>query len=153
MRGSYGHYIHNQKLKVYYNEYGTERFMNTQQTRVIDIEGPEESGRMSFEFWDKYFASVCLYDYECVRYLQPECNSNLRMEFRFSRIDGQAETLMQAIRKTAAFDNIIKARYGRDPSSPYPFRFGPRYYQSAARNFKISLNSKSRFLREPKFED
>jgi hypothetical protein len=62
---------------------------------------------------------MCLFEYERVRFLDAKEEGNIRMEFRFFRIDSQAETLMTAIKDTPEFKGIITAEYGKDPCDPY----------------------------------
>jgi len=103
------------RLKVVYSKYGFRGNRFDHMSRVIEIEGPEEL--MTVDFWKTWFETLCYVECESIRFMEMDRPPPGRksMEFRFVRIDGQAQPLLQAIKKTSEFDGVIKARYGLDP--------------------------------------
>jgi len=95
-----------------YNRYGYRR--NTRNySRVLIVEGPE--AMMNLDLWNEYFVHYSKFVWD--RVLEIECATpgNKAFEFRFSRIDGQAETCLLAIRAEPAFAGTITVKYGADP--------------------------------------
>jgi hypothetical protein len=95
-----------------YNRYGYRR--NTRNySRILIVEGPE--GMMKLDSWNKYFGHYSKFVMD--RILEVECATpgNKAYEFRFSRIDGQAETCFMAIQAEPVFAGIVTVKYGADP--------------------------------------
>lgn len=69
---------------------------------------------MNRDFWVKYFADYSIIDWDRINY--PACDEPDRatMEFRFSRIDGQAETCYQAVTADPEMHDF-DIYYGEDP--------------------------------------
>ncbi|TVY35821.1 hypothetical protein LOCC1_G008365 [Lachnellula occidentalis] len=99
-------------LGLRYNRHGYRR-NNRDYSRVIIVEGPERV--MNLATWDRYFRhySDLVYD----RVLDVHCATwgNKAYAFHFSRIDGQAETCLLAIKAEPSFQGHIAVRYGQDP--------------------------------------
>jgi hypothetical protein len=95
-----------------YNRYGCRRSTRNY-SRVLIVEGPE--GMMKLDSWNKYFVHYSKFVMD--RVLKVECATpgNKAYEFRFSRIDGQAETCFMAIKAEPYFAGLITVQYGADP--------------------------------------
>ncbi|KAE8447764.1 hypothetical protein EG329_010158 [Mollisiaceae sp. DMI_Dod_QoI] len=113
----YGIKIGTNVLRLRYNRFGSRR-RNTSETRVLQIEGPVE--KMTWMFWREYFNAACVYQMD--RWLYIPCNSpgRLRMEFRFSRIDGQAQTCRQSLERDRNMRDVLW-KYGSDPCEQQGF--------------------------------
>ncbi|KAH6673663.1 hypothetical protein B0J14DRAFT_638658 [Halenospora varia] len=86
--------VHGSQIQIRYNRHGyLNNYVNY--SRVLVLEGPV--ALMGQKFWLGYFGHYSLCNFEPVRYLPSKAVGTLRMEFRFIRIDGQAETCMQAV--------------------------------------------------------
>lgn len=112
--------VGNHQLNIRYNREGqTERF--GVETRVLILEGPEQI--MTFEFWRAYFDEACIWDLDNWVYLTsgPVAKGNRRMEFRFGRVDGQAQTCLLKIKKDPCFEGVVEAKYGLDPCAQASF--------------------------------
>jgi hypothetical protein len=69
---------------------------------------------MNKKFWDEYFADYSVVDWDRINY--PACDEPDRatMEFRFARIDGQAQTCYQAVMADPTMDEV-EIYYREDP--------------------------------------
>lgn len=105
-------YLGGHRLKVMYNRSGN-RARAGYETRVLRIEGPTD--KMNWEFWSSFFADGIVYDLDRWSYVPCETEGKAAMEVRFARVDGQAQTGIQKIAKTASMEGVFSARYGKDP--------------------------------------
>lgn len=114
-RSDDGVWVRGKRLEARYNRHGY-RMNETNQTRVLIIEGPTKI--MKFEKWDAYFRIQCHLEWDCHLTHETVCGRTT-MEFRFARVDGQAEACFQAITKDIQFkDGSVKVSYGPDPCDP-----------------------------------
>ena len=112
-----GRFMDGHEISVVYNRYGQPESDWGLKSRVIIIEGPAD---MTFKFWDDYFGAFSKFQYDRVFEFDNPSKKTKIIEFRFVRIDGQAETCMGAIKKNTVFEGCFRAWYGRDPCEPYP---------------------------------
>jgi hypothetical protein len=105
-------WMRGRRLDFRYNRYGY-RKNDRNYTRVLIVEGPEAI--MNLASWDRYFRFYSELVYDRVIKVYCATPGNKAYEFRFARIDGQAETCFLAIRAEPSFQGIITFRYGRDP--------------------------------------
>ncbi|KAB8290019.1 hypothetical protein EYC80_010345 [Monilinia laxa] len=107
--------IRDHRLTVVYNDHGMVRHAQEHQSRVIYIEGP--FSKMNEIFWRGYFETITNFNLEYVGYLPTDqaTNGARMMEFRFSRVEAQAQTILIAILNDHQFDGTVTARYGDDP--------------------------------------
>lgn len=89
----------------------------SEKTRVLHIRGPARV--MTFEFWNGYFQQCVAFQLEGFRELPSPREGIKVLEFRFSRIDGQAEAIHTAITKDSDLDAGIEIRYGPDLCDPH----------------------------------
>jgi hypothetical protein len=102
----------NRRIKARYNKFGLQQKSSTQ-SRVIFIEGPEEI--MNKEFRENYLKKISVFVWERVIESAPE-NGRKGMQFRYSRIIGQAQPCLQALlRDVDMMDLGVKAGYMADP--------------------------------------
>ncbi|CAG8960916.1 hypothetical protein HYFRA_00002454 [Hymenoscyphus fraxineus] len=89
-----GLHPHNRRLKVMYNRNGVREYSGSK-TRVLRVMGP--SHEMIFNVWDAYFKNLCVFEYDEVVF--PECHMQGQsiIEFRFMRIDAQAQMIQKEI--------------------------------------------------------
>ena len=111
-----GVFMGGHRLRIFYNRHALRGGRYNSKSRVVIIEGPDEL--MTLDFWDGYFRQFCLFDYDYVGDLECRFARRKKMEFRFVRIDGQAEPIHDAIWKNKAFRYIFTVGYGRDPCDP-----------------------------------
>jgi hypothetical protein len=105
-------YMNGHRVKVLFNRSGN-RARDGYETRIIQIQGPAEM--MSWKFWDSFFRDGIVYDLDRWLFLPCKMEGRAEMEIRFARVDGQAQTCIQKIYKDVSMDDIVSARYGRDP--------------------------------------
>jgi hypothetical protein len=105
----------NQKVRVKYNKFGLTQ-KDRRQSRVIFIQGPEEI--MTIEFWEKYMKNISVFVWERVIESAP-VNSGKLMQFRYSRIVGQAQPCLQALLRDRNMMELgVIAGYMADPCGP-----------------------------------
>ncbi|KAH6673664.1 hypothetical protein B0J14DRAFT_481681 [Halenospora varia] len=104
--------IAGQHLHVVYNRHGY--LTNYRRlSRVLIIQGPCHI--MNLEFWYKFFDSWSMFILETAFHLWTNPTTGMtQMEFRFARIDGQAETCLQAIQNHPDLPGVT-VMYGHDP--------------------------------------
>jgi len=108
--------LHGHRIQGRFNRNGYARNENPFQSRVLSLEGP--TPMMTLEYWTSRFAEFSEFELECYR-LYPSQNTGLRkMEFRFARIDGQAQTCLQAIVYDPTLTGVVHVKYGTDPCKP-----------------------------------
>lgn len=109
--------IRNHHLNVVYNDHGMVKYAKEHQSRVIHIEGPYEI--MNEKFWIEYFDKVTKYQLEYVGYLpnRRAARTRRKMEFRFARIEAQAQTILLSIINDSQINDLgyVTAKYGEDP--------------------------------------
>ncbi|KAF4631440.1 hypothetical protein G7Y89_g6686 [Cudoniella acicularis] len=98
-----------------YNRNGTPRNTNTY-SRVLMIEGPAQIMRL--QYWMSYFQQYCLFSLETVLAFPGPILGTVKMEFRFARVDGQAQCCLQAILADPSLKGVVKVYYGKDPCDP-----------------------------------
>ncbi|KAL3418289.1 hypothetical protein PVAG01_10005 [Phlyctema vagabunda] len=105
------------RIRAIYNRHGhqqQEAYAN--KTRVLVIAGPVAT--MSMSFWIDFFKFCTVCQFESALEL-PSPNPRKRiMQFRFARIDGQAESCYEAIMRDDLCPHIYLTRYGYDPCDP-----------------------------------
>jgi hypothetical protein len=112
-----GIFIGGKKVVSRYNRDGCHRHPQPSHSRVLHIQGPNEI--MNFEFWDVYFNIYCVFEIDGYKtILESERESRRTMEFRFARIDGQAQTCMQAILSDPKLAEDVHVYYAHDPCDP-----------------------------------
>ncbi|KAF8859059.1 hypothetical protein BDZ45DRAFT_801928 [Acephala macrosclerotiorum] len=100
-------------LDVRYNKHG-KREQSGNETRVLRIEGPPDM--MTWGYWYQYFKVACVFQLD--RYLYIPCHifGRVRMEFRFSRVDGQSQSCRQKIERDPDMSlKGVLVWYGPDP--------------------------------------
>jgi len=109
-------WLRGRRLGVRYNRFGYRR--NTEPySRCLMIEGPPHM--MTLQFWDQYFFKYSLLNWDRVLYVECDKPGMEAMEFRFSRIDGQAQTCFQAINADRELKGVVTVRYVRDPCAGF----------------------------------
>jgi hypothetical protein len=116
-----GIWMHGVQIKVVYNRDGVRRYLSSVETRVLNIEGPQEI--MNIDFWNKYLTNIGHFQIDVV--FLP-CNRPFRVafQFRFARIEAQAKMVFVAIRNTREFDGVVHVEYGLDPCNPASHSLG-----------------------------
>ena len=116
-----GIWMHGAQIKVVYNRDGVRRHPSSVETRVLNIEGPQEI--MNIDFWNKYLTNIGHFQIDVV--FLP-CNRPFRVafQFRFARIEAQAKMVFVAIRNTREFDGVVHVEYGLDPCNPASHSLG-----------------------------
>jgi len=111
-----GIWMADNRLVVRYNRDGC-HIHDGSETRTLQIEGP--TGKMTFEKWNEFFNKSCE-SFELDRWLFLPCSNagRKRMEFRFSRINGQSQVCRAAIGREPEFRREVTVRYGLDPCDP-----------------------------------
>ncbi|KAF8863123.1 hypothetical protein BDZ45DRAFT_584314 [Acephala macrosclerotiorum] len=82
-------------------------------SRVLHVEGPETI--MKVDYWFRYFRQVCVFQWDRVVELACPRPGRKCLEFRFARINGQAQTCLQEIQQQEEFAGLVDAGYGFDP--------------------------------------
>ncbi|KUJ16778.1 uncharacterized protein LY89DRAFT_548638, partial [Mollisia scopiformis] len=82
-------------------------------SRVLFVEGPEQM--MTVDFWFQYFRQVSVFQWDRVLEHPPVRPGRKCLEFRFARINGQAQTCLQQIQRQEEFVGLVGAWYGLDP--------------------------------------
>lgn len=115
VNSSVGIQIRDHHLAAVYNGYGMVKHAQEHQSRVIHIHGPYKL--MAESFWRKYFGKVTRYQLDHVSYLPFDPNNKVTrsMEFRFARIEAQAQSILIAIIHDPQFEGKVFCRYGPDP--------------------------------------
>jgi hypothetical protein len=103
------------RIRVVYNRHGYRDYDHPERSRVLQIKGPK--GTMDGNFWLAYFGKCVEFQLEGTSKL--EDNQDI-LEFRFARVDGQAESLHQAITREPKFKGVYEVGYARDPCEPKP---------------------------------
>jgi hypothetical protein len=101
-----GHWI-----SASYNKFGIPA-VSTKESRVLHIEGPPHL--MTPEGWKIQFKKACRFQMDRWSYLPCPVPGRLRMEFRFVRVDGQAQSCRQMIERELGHLDIT-VWYGLDP--------------------------------------
>jgi hypothetical protein len=116
-----GIWMHGVQIKVVYNRDGVRRHPSSVETRVLNIEGPQEI--MNIDFWNKYLTNIGHFQIDVI--FLP-CNRPFRVafQFRFARIEAQAKMVFVAIRNTREFDGVVHVEYGLDPCNPASHSLG-----------------------------
>ncbi|KAF8859060.1 hypothetical protein BDZ45DRAFT_621443 [Acephala macrosclerotiorum] len=99
-------------VRLKYNKHGMPN-RSTSETRVLRIEGPQEL--MSLGWWEAQFCEACKYQIDRWGFLPCVIAGRARMEFRFARVDGQAQSCRQMIERELASSHGILVWYGPDP--------------------------------------
>ncbi|KAF7867052.1 uncharacterized protein EAF02_009838 [Botrytis sinoallii] len=107
--------IRDHHLAAVYNDYGMVEHAQEHQSRVIHIHGPYKL--MTESFWRRYFGKVTRYQIDHVSYLpfDPKNKVTRAMEFRFARIEAQAQSILIAIIHDPQFEGKVFCKYGPDP--------------------------------------
>ncbi|RDL33751.1 uncharacterized protein BP5553_08119 [Venustampulla echinocandica] len=103
------------RMKAIWNRIGY-RENNTKRTRVLQLRGPPEL--MAPDFWNNYFQRCVVFELEALYDISGQRGGDKMLEFRFARVDGQAEALFCAIMSDPIFAGIVGVRYGPDPCDP-----------------------------------
>ncbi|KAF4631444.1 hypothetical protein G7Y89_g6690 [Cudoniella acicularis] len=104
------------RMEATWNRVGY-RENNTNKTRVLHLRGPPHL--MTFEFWNDYFGKRVIFQLEGFRELPGPREGKKILEFRFARIDGQAEAMFTAVMNDQELARDIEIRYGADPCDPH----------------------------------
>jgi hypothetical protein len=113
INSAYGVILRGQRIRGRYNRNGYIRNEYNWQSRVLLLEGP--TPMMTLEYWTSRFAVFSEFELECYSLSPSSVNGRSKMEFRFARIDGQAQTCLQCIRLDPTLAGIMHVRYGPDP--------------------------------------
>ncbi|TGO10941.1 hypothetical protein BTUL_0121g00140 [Botrytis tulipae] len=115
VNSSMGVQIRDHHLAAVYNGYGMVKHAQKHQSWVIHIHGPYKL--MAEGFWRKYFGKVTRYQLDHVGYLPFDPNNKVTrsMEFRFSRIEAQAQSILITIIHDPQFEGKVICKYGPDP--------------------------------------
>ncbi|KAE9363658.1 hypothetical protein N431DRAFT_448239 [Stipitochalara longipes BDJ] len=105
--------LHGQRIQGQYNRNAYAR-NDKAQSRVLKLVGPSQY--MVLEFWTSHFSKFSAFELECYC-LTPDypTDGKTEIEFRFARIDGQAQTCLQCIRSDPTLAGIVEAKYAADP--------------------------------------
>ncbi|KAG4440162.1 hypothetical protein IFR05_004371 [Cadophora sp. M221] len=106
-----GIWLGGRKLMVRYNRDGNLR-NDTQQSRVLIIEGPKEL--MTLQYWESYFAKICVFQWDRVLEIPCQDPEKRVLQFSFVRLDGQAQACMGAIRTQSEFVGVFRAGFALD---------------------------------------
>lgn len=98
-------------ITCHYDKFGSPDHV-TSETRVLQLEGP--AAEMTPDFWGAQFTRACTFQMDRWRWLPCRTPGMARMEFRFSRVDGQAQTCRQMIERNLHGWGF-SVRYGPDP--------------------------------------
>jgi hypothetical protein len=107
--------IRGKRLHAYYNRDCYRRHTQPSQSRVLHVNGPKEI--MSFERWNQYFSVYSVINWDGANIVFEDDTRRI-IAFRFSRIDGQAQTCLQALMADESLQRQVWAYYGRDPCAP-----------------------------------
>ncbi|KAE8447765.1 hypothetical protein EG329_010159 [Mollisiaceae sp. DMI_Dod_QoI] len=89
-------------------------------SRVLYVEGPEAI--MTIQYWFQYFRQVCIFQWDRVLERTYPRSGRKCLEFRFARINGQAQTCLQEIQQQEEFVGPVGAMYGFDPCDELVFQ-------------------------------
>lgn len=98
-------------ISASYNKFGVPESASTE-SRVLQVEGPEHL--MTPDGWEVQFKKACRFQIDRWCYLACPFPGRVRMEFRFVRIDGQAQSCRQMIERELGYLGITVC-YGVDP--------------------------------------
>ncbi|TGO32853.1 hypothetical protein BHYA_0283g00010 [Botrytis hyacinthi] len=115
VNSSVGILIRDHHIAAVYNGYGMVKHAQEHQSRVIHIHGPYKL--MAEGFWRRYFGKVTRYQLDHVSYLPFDPNNKVTrsMEFRFARIEAQAQSILISIIHDPQFEGKVFCKYGPDP--------------------------------------
>ncbi|PVH69598.1 hypothetical protein DL98DRAFT_598515 [Cadophora sp. DSE1049] len=100
-------------LDVRYNKHGMWAHSGTE-TRVLQIEG--SLGLMTWAFWYPYFKTACVFQLDRCFYIPCPHVGRVHMEFRFARVDGQAQSCRQKIERDPMLNSAgVLVQYSPDP--------------------------------------
>jgi hypothetical protein len=105
--------LQGQRIQGRYNRNGYVRNDSNWQSRVLDIVGPTPI--MTREYWTTHFSMFSEFELEACCSIPTNINGVTIMQFRFARIDGQAQTCLQCIRTDPSLAGTVQVRYGVDP--------------------------------------
>jgi hypothetical protein len=105
--------FHGARIQGRYNRNGYPRNVNIWQSRVLEILGP--TSLMTLANWTSHFAKFSEFDLEAYRSISTSQSGLTIMEFRFARVDGQAQTCLQCIRSDPSLIGLVQVKYGTDP--------------------------------------
>ena len=101
-----GHWI-----SASYNKFGIPE-ITTLETRVLVVQGPPHL--MTPGQWESQFKKACRFQIDRWSYLPCPVPGKIRMEFRFVRVDGQAQSCRQMIERELDYLGVT-VWYGFDP--------------------------------------
>lgn len=101
------------RIQGRYNRNGYARNPNVMQSRVLELLGPNPL--MILANWTSHFAKFSEFELEAYRSYPSSHHGLTIMEFRFARIDGQAQTCLQCIRSDPNLTGVVQVRYAADP--------------------------------------
>ncbi|TAQ89989.1 hypothetical protein B7494_g1683 [Chlorociboria aeruginascens] len=104
--------------QVCYNRNGYTEYRDSKKSRVLQVEGPIEL--MTSAFWIQYFEECVCFQLEDDPIFEPIENGQAAMQFRFARVEGQADACYFAIKAEAKFYGLIQVKYITDPCDPNP---------------------------------
>ncbi|TGO64787.1 hypothetical protein BOTNAR_0084g00180 [Botryotinia narcissicola] len=115
VNSSVGVQIRDHHFAAVYNGYGMVKHAQEHHSRVIHIHGPFKL--MAEGFWRIYFGKVTRYQLDHVSYLPFDPNNKVTrsMEFRFARIEAQAQSILITIIHDPQFEGKVICKYGPDP--------------------------------------
>jgi hypothetical protein len=109
----HGVVIHGKKIQGRYNRNGYVRNERSWQSRVLYLEGP--TYMMGLDYWMSHFATFSEFELECYAFSPCQNNGRTKLELRFARIDGQAQTCLQCIKSDPSLEGKVQVSYGTDP--------------------------------------
>ncbi len=105
--------LRGKRIQCRYNRNGYARNEKIWQARVLEILGPTPI--MTLEYWTSYFTNFSGFELDTYRLIPTNVHGVTILEFRFARIDGQAQTCLQCIRTDPSLAGVVQVRYGTDP--------------------------------------
>lgn len=105
--------LHGKRIQGRYNRNGYVRNENTWQSRVLELIGP--TAMMTLEYWTSHFSMFSEFELEAYHLLPTNVDDVSVLQFRFARVDGQAQTCLQCIRTDPSLQGVVQVRYGQDP--------------------------------------
>jgi hypothetical protein len=115
---NFGIFFHGLRVEGRYNRDGyrvTDAWRA--KSRVLHISGPAPV--MEIDKWIAFFGSAVRFQLETWSYLRENYPGIRAMEFRFARVDGQAEAIFLAIGRSSKMQGV-GIQYGPDPCDPAP---------------------------------
>ncbi|ESZ89859.1 hypothetical protein SBOR_9755 [Sclerotinia borealis F-4128] len=117
----HGIQINGENLRVEPNRFGYTEYPRRlhYQSRVVIVEVLNDSN-LGIAYWLNFVKSLCVFGIESTRHLSHSTANRMVMEFRFARIFGQAQVLLQGIKSSQEFKGKVSVRYVPDVACDLP---------------------------------